>query len=108
LGWGDRRIDTFQSPRISHQRAHASEQASDFAAERFLQHLFGEALVGHHLAQLVVLILELLQPPHLGRRQTVLPLLPVEVGRPTDPGLAAEVRHRHSLNALLEGTPLGV
>ena len=37
-----------------------------------LQHLRVKAQIGHHLPQLRILVLELLQPPHLGRQQSVM------------------------------------
>ena len=49
------------------------------------QRLLVQAQISHHLTQLVVLVLELLQPPHLARQQPVIPLLPIEVGRLADP-----------------------
>ena len=45
----------------------ALPEASKLSAQRVLQHLFIQAQISHHLTQLVVLVLELLQPPHLGR-----------------------------------------
>lgn len=53
-----------------------------FSAEDVLEHLGVKRQVGHQLAQLGVLVLELLQPPHLGRRQPVVLPIPVEVGQP--------------------------
>jgi len=38
---------------------------------------FVETQIGDDLPQLAVLILQLLQPPHLSRQQTVIPLLPI-------------------------------
>ena len=54
--------------RASHQRACACGQASKLSAEGVLQHLLVEAQIGDHLPQLAVLILQLLEPPHLGRQ----------------------------------------
>jgi hypothetical protein len=50
-----------------------------------------EAKIGHHLAQLGVLLFELLEPAHFGRQQPVIFALPVEVGRLADPGLSADL-----------------
>lgn len=58
-------------------------------------------LIGDQLLQLAVLLLELLQPAHLGRQQTVL-LLPIDLGRLADPGFAADLRHRTPVAALLQ------
>jgi len=52
-----------------------------------------ERQIGDDSLQPVVLILELLQSSYLGRKQTVVFLLPVEVGRLTDTGLPADVGH---------------
>src|SRR5262249_23203826 len=46
--------------------------------------------------------LELLQPTHLSRQQPVVLLLPIEIGRLADPGLAADVRNRNPVVALLQ------
>jgi hypothetical protein len=42
------------------------------------------------------------QPPHLGQQQAIALLLPIEVGRLADAGLAADIRHWHSVGALLQ------
>src|SRR5258706_12503637 len=63
----------------SRQPACASEQASELSADGVLQHLLVQAEIGDYLPQLRVLILELLQPAHLGRQQSVVLLLPIEV-----------------------------
>ena len=47
------------------------------------------------LPQLTVLILQLLQPTHLGRQQTIVLLLPVELRRLADASLAANIRNQH-------------
>src|SRR5204862_7606033 len=88
------------SRHASHQRACASGQASKLSAQRVLEHLLVEAQIGNHLPQLAVLVFELLEPPHLARQQTVILLLPIEVGRLADPGLAAKIRYRHAISAL--------
>ena len=46
-----------------------------------------------------VLVLELLQPPHLGRQQPVILLLPIEIRRLADPSLAADLGDRHAVVA---------
>src|SRR5579871_3892472 len=92
--------------RAPHQRACAYGQASKFSAERVLQHRFVECEIGNHLLQLCVLILELLQPAHLIRQQPVILLLPVEIRRLADPGLAADLRHRNPVTALLQNERL--
>jgi len=53
-----------------------------------------------------VLVLELLQATHLGRQQTVILLFPVKICRLADAGIAADIRHRHPVNALLENKRL--
>lgn len=93
---------TSPTPAAHRRRARVSEQASDFSANDVLQHLAVEREVGDELAQLDVLVLELLQPPHLRRRQPLVLLLPIEVGRLADPGLPADLRHGCSLLALLQ------
>jgi hypothetical protein len=52
-----------------------------FLASDVLQHLAVERQVGDEFAQLGVLALEQLQPPHLCRHQSVVLFLPVEIGR---------------------------
>ena len=68
-------------------------------ADDVLQHLFVQAQIGgvshcvrHKPPQLRVLVLKLLEPPHLCRQQPIVPFLPIEIGRLADPGLAAHVR----------------
>src|SRR6478609_9055482 len=48
----------------------------------------------------------LLQPPHLGRQQTIVLLPPIEIGGLANPGLAADLRHRHAVVALLQNKRL--
>jgi len=67
-----------------------------------LQHLTVECQVGHDLLRPTMFVLKLLQALHLGRQQPGILLLPVEVGRRTDPGLAADLRHRCPFLALLD------
>ena len=62
-----------------------------------LELLLVETQIGNDLPQLAVLVFELLQSTHLGRQQTVIFALPVEIGGLTDSGLAAVVGHRHPL-----------
>src|SRR3954451_782246 len=90
----------------SRQPACAAGQASKLSADSVLQHLFVERQVCDYPLQLGVLVLELLQPAHLGRQQPVVLLLPIEVGRLANTGLAANVRHRHSIGALLQNERL--
>ncbi len=85
----------------SRRPARASGQASKLSPNGVLQHLFVQRQVGDDPLQLGVLVLELLQPPHLGRQQAVVLSLPIEVGRLADPGLAADIRHRYAVGALL-------
>src|SRR6476661_8816276 len=80
----------------------ASAQASEFSPDHVLQHRLVETEVGHNLAQLRVLVLELPQPTHLRRQQPVVPLLPVEVRRLADPRLAADLGHSHPVMTLLQ------
>src|SRR5205085_7130795 len=65
-----------------------------------------EAQVGNHLPQLPVLVLELLEPPHLRRQQAFVLLLPIEVGSLADPGLTADIRYRYAVSTLLENERL--
>jgi hypothetical protein len=71
------------------------------------------ALGGHDLRQPTVLILELLEPLHLGRQQARLPLLPVEVCRLADPldqslnaSTPADLGNRCAFLALLDNERL--
>src|SRR4051812_1960652 len=73
----------------SHRRACACDQAS-FSADDVLEHLAVERWVSDQLAQLGVLVLELLQPPHLRRRQPFILFLPIEVGCLAHASLAAD------------------
>ena len=79
-----------------------SGQTSELSADDVLQHLPIQGQVGHDLLQAAVLILQCLQPAHLVRQQTSIPFFPVEVGRLTDPGLAADLRNRRAFLALLQ------
>jgi hypothetical protein len=58
---------------------HASGQASKLSADDLVKRIFVETEIGDKLPQLRVLILELLEPPHLARRQPVVLLLPIEI-----------------------------
>ena len=58
--------------------------------------------VGHNLLQPRVLVLELLQPLHLRRKQPGILLLPIKVGCLADPGLPADLRNRRSIFALID------
>ena len=81
-----------------------------WASEVFSEHLAQRRDVHHRLRQellqLRVLVLELLQPLHLGRQQTGTLLLPVEVGGLADPRLPAGLPNRRSIFALLNEPPL--
>ena len=83
------------------QPACASGQTSKLSADDVLEPLLVEAQIGDNLPQLTVLVLELLEPAHLGRQQTVILLVPIKVSRLADPGLAADIHHRHTVGALL-------
>jgi hypothetical protein len=74
----------------------------EFSADDILQHLAIQRQIGGDLLQLGVLLLKLLEAAHLRRQQPVVLLLPVEVGCLADPGLAADLRHRHAVRVLLE------
>ena len=78
------------------RRAYASGQASQLSANHVLQHLLVQRQISDQLPQLAVLVLELLQPPHLGRQQPVILLLPIEIRRLADPRLAADIGGRPS------------
>jgi len=83
-----RRIDTPNryTPRPP---ARAWEQASELSADDVLQYLPIQRQVRHHLPQLGVLVLQLLQPLHFRRQRAVVLLLPVEIGHLADPRPAA-------------------
>jgi len=74
----------------------------EFSADDILQHLAIQRQIGGDLLQLGVLLLKLLEAAHLRRQQAIILLLPVEVGCLADPGLAADLRHRHAVLVLLE------
>lgn len=82
--------------------ARVYEQALQFSADDILQHLLVERGIRHELAELIVLVLELLQPAHIRWQHAVLLLLPVEVGRLADPGPAADVRDGTAVHTLLQ------
>src|SRR6478735_2594448 len=84
----------------------ASGQASQLSADDVLKHLTVQRQVCDQLLQLAVLILKLLQPPHLSGQQPIELLLPIEIGCLADPSLPADVRHRHSVTALLQNKRL--
>src|SRR6476469_2447494 len=84
----------------------ASGQASQLSANDVLKHLTVQRQVCDQLLQLTVLILKLLQPPHLSGQQSIELLLPIEIGCLADPSLAADVRRRHSVTALLQNKRL--
>ncbi len=58
---------------------------AELSADHVLQHLTAQSEISNQLAQLRVLVLELLQPAHLGRQQPLVLLLPIEVSRQADP-----------------------
>ena len=87
---------TFGSPDHARSRVHSDQWRSH------AHHLAIQRQVRHGLLQPRVLVLELLQPLHLGRKQPGILLLPVEVGRLADPGLAADLSNRRALVALLD------
>jgi hypothetical protein len=58
--------------------------------------------VGHDLLQPTVLVFELLEPLHLGRQQTCILLLPIEVCRLADASLAADLGNWCAFLALLD------
>src|SRR3954452_19910253 len=88
--------------RKPHSPACACDQASELSADHVLKHLAIKRQVGNNLLQLRVVIFKLLQPPHLRRLHAIVALLPIEVGCRADTGLAADVRHRHPVAALLQ------
>lgn len=66
------------------------------------RHLAVKGQVGDDPLQSRILVLDLLQPTHLVRQQPAIALLPVELGRLADPGLAADLRDRRASLALLQ------
>src|SRR5688572_24089673 len=57
----------------------ASGQGLTASADHVLKHLAIQRQIGDQLLELGVLVLELLQPTHFVRQQTVVLLLPIEV-----------------------------
>ena len=94
------------SPLTIHQPVPVCGQASELSADDVLQHLPIQSQVRHDLLQPAILVLQRLQPTHLVGQQPAIALLPVEVGRLTDPCLAADLRNRRSFLALLQGERL--
>jgi hypothetical protein len=64
------------------------------------RHLTVKRQVSDDLLQPGVLVLKRLNPSHLVWQQATILLLAIEVGGFTDPGLAADLRHRRALLAL--------
>lgn len=62
--------------------------------------------IGPQLPELAVLVLKLLQPLHLGRQQSVVFLLPVEVRRLADPRPTTDLRDGDSVRSLLQNERL--
>jgi hypothetical protein len=86
----------------SSEPVRASDQASDLSPDNVLQHLAVQRQIGHDLLQPAVLALELLQPFHLRRQQARILLLPVEVGRLAEAGVAAALSYPCAFFALLD------
>src|SRR3546814_10509132 len=86
---------TRPSPTASRRPARASDPASELSFDDILQHLAIERQIGNDLLEPAVLIIQLAQPPHLRWPQPRVLLLPVEVGRLTDPRL--EIGRAHVL-----------
>jgi len=86
----------------SREPVRARDQASDLSPDHVLKHLAIQSQVRHDFLQPGVLILELLQPLHLGRQQTGILLLPIEGGRLADPGLPTDLGNRRAFLALLD------
>ena len=61
------------------------------SAQGVLKHLFVETPDRPRPSALAILVLELLQPPHLGRQQTVILAFPIEIGRLANSRLAADI-----------------
>ena len=76
---------TSATRRASRRRARACDQASELSADDVLQHLPVQREIGDELAQLRILVIELLQPAHLGWQQPLVLLLPIEIPRLADP-----------------------
>src|SRR3546814_2085956 len=81
---------------------HDALPASELSFDDILQHLAIERQIGNDLLEPAVLILQLAQPPHLRWQQPRVLLLPVEVGRLTDPRLAADLSDWRSFLTLLD------
>ena len=92
----------YPSPPASRRSASAAGQASELSADGVLQHLFVLRQIRDQLPQFYALVLELLQAAHVGQQQAVAALLPVEITCLSDPCLAADLHHRHSVGALLQ------
>ena len=86
----------------SREPVRASDRASDLSPDDVLQHLAVQRQIGHELLQPAILILELLQPLHLGRQKAGILLLPVEGSRLADACLAADLSYRRAVFALLD------
>ena len=100
-----RMMETSHSPQTA-STSLRFRTASKSSAEDALKHLLVEAQIGDHLPQLGVLVLELLQPPHLGRRRPIVLPLPIEIRRLAYPSFPADIRHRHSVSSLLQNERL--
>ena len=87
-------------------RSMAVRQALKSSADDVLQHLAVKRQIGHELAQLGILVLKLLQTPHLKWRHAVVLLLPVEIRRLADPSPPADIGDGNPVSALLENERL--
>ena len=101
IGTGGRLRSEFPADFVGMRR-----QASKLSADDVLSISLSRLKIGDNLPQLAILVLELLEPPHLRRQQAIVLPLPVEVGRLADPGLRAGIRHRHAVCSLLQNKRL--
>lgn len=98
----------------SREPVHATAPASELSPHNIRSHALADRWRshGHHLPverqvrhdplQPRVLVLKLLQPPHLVGQQPTILLLPGKIGRLADPGLPTDLGNRRAFLALLQ------
>ena len=74
--------------------ARACGQALQFSAENILQHRLVQRQISDQLLQLAVLVLKLLQPPHLVWQQSLVLPFPIEIRCLGNPGPTTDLRNR--------------
>lgn len=83
-----------------------NRSSESISSRMVLKHLAIQCQTRDDLLQSGIFILKRLQPAHLIGQQACILLAPTKIGRLTDPCLAANVRHRHTIIALFQNERL--